>query len=273
MHWLLDPNDSNKGLCASAGTKAFPPGAFYHVVGVVDRAAGTHSLYVNGKLEGAAKFAANATAWRYGPAPWRVGIGGPDDSRYRWPVKGVIDDVRIYSRALSEAEVGLIFRAKGPARPAVNPAAGAADARPWRRIFDGESVKFLSRDGGGAWLVKDGVIVHTPGVDDAARTHEDFVDGEFRIRFDGRALSNLWFAIRHTGEGSYMASIAREAPDALKGEHELLFTCLGENVTATLDGKPFRLEKTGNSRMGALQFNCDAGGSLAIRAIEMREPK
>ncbi|MDJ0911354.1 MAG: DNRLRE domain-containing protein [Woeseiaceae bacterium] len=96
--------DGNSGLGAvSANT--FSPGDFYHVAGVVNRSAGTMSLYVNGQLEATRTFTPGAAAREYGTEPWRLGIAYSGASSWGWPADGVVDDARIYDRALSGSDI------------------------------------------------------------------------------------------------------------------------------------------------------------------------
>lgn len=94
---------SKSGGCSGGVVEA---GDWYHVVGVID-ADGKSRVYVNG-----------ATACIGNPAP----IPGTDDTRVnigRWGgsyagngsfyFKGVMDDVRVYNRALSQADVVELF--------------------------------------------------------------------------------------------------------------------------------------------------------------------
>jgi hypothetical protein len=100
IHWL----QGNQAVVASsAGT--FDPGKRCHVAGVVDRAAGVVRLYVNGKLEGESRFAANAPARPYEPT--------------RWPAHGVLDGAQIYKGALTANEVQSLGRTvrSGPEQP------------------------------------------------------------------------------------------------------------------------------------------------------------
>jgi hypothetical protein len=114
IHWL----QGNQAVVASsAGT--FDPGKRCHVAGVVDRAAGVVRLYVNGKLEGESRFAANAPARPYEPTPWRLGIAKPGSQDFRWPAHGVLDGAQIYKGALTANEVQSLGRTvrSGPEQP------------------------------------------------------------------------------------------------------------------------------------------------------------
>jgi hypothetical protein len=103
----------------------------------------------------------------------------------------------------------------------------------------------------------------------------DFGDVEMRIRFEHTVSGYLFFAIRQGGEGAYVAHWNRGPLEQMeKKEHELVFFCKGDAVTATLDGKPQELERRGaNPRSGALQFNINPGAELKVKSIEVREPQ
>lgn len=81
------------------------PGKWYHVAGVIDRDAGTIKLYLDGSLIQTATFTAGATAYEYGTTPWRIGISSPSASNWGHAARGVIDDVRVYNRAIMPSEV------------------------------------------------------------------------------------------------------------------------------------------------------------------------
>jgi hypothetical protein len=82
-----------------------PPGDFHHVAGVVDKAGGTGKIYVDGVLRGTSTWAPGTAAREYGKATWKIGIGMPDASPRRYAADGIIDEVRIYARALPAAEI------------------------------------------------------------------------------------------------------------------------------------------------------------------------
>jgi hypothetical protein len=121
MQWFVNPDDPSKSsnVWTASGGKGFPPNVFHHVAGVLDRDTGKALIYVNGKQESSNAFPSQAKAWNYGSVPWRVGIGGPNYPVWRWCTKGVVDEVRFYSRALGAAEVEALSRGPGraPAPP------------------------------------------------------------------------------------------------------------------------------------------------------------
>jgi hypothetical protein len=80
---------------------------------VVDRKGGSTKLYVNGELKNSADWEAGKASRDAGKQPWRVGIASPGAEKWGWPAKGLIDDVRLYKKALTEAEVGALFKGTG----------------------------------------------------------------------------------------------------------------------------------------------------------------
>jgi hypothetical protein len=104
-HWL-----KGQQVSAGAGDRACPPGSFYHVTGVVDRSKGETRVYVNGVRGGTKKWKALSEALDFRRNRWRIGIAIPRAKQWRWATKGVIDDVRLYTRPLSDEAVAALFR-------------------------------------------------------------------------------------------------------------------------------------------------------------------
>ena len=108
--WFLENNNGRYQQLDSGNV--FEPGHFYHVAGVVDAAAGVSRIYINGALEGESRWTPKTPTVEYGNSPWRLGCTLPGAKEYRQAAKAVIDEVRLYSRALSAAEVELLSRAR-----------------------------------------------------------------------------------------------------------------------------------------------------------------
>jgi hypothetical protein len=84
------------------GATALQPNRWYYVTGVYDAAARTVTVYVNGQLDNGTQVGSVASAQQ--DSPLNVNIGRrAGNSGYAF--NGVIDDVRIYNRALSQSEV------------------------------------------------------------------------------------------------------------------------------------------------------------------------
>ena len=45
----------------------------------------------------------------YGTITWKIGIAAPGASQWRWAMNGVVDEVRIYNRALTSQEVAALY--------------------------------------------------------------------------------------------------------------------------------------------------------------------
>jgi hypothetical protein len=111
-HWLAGEKEEEP-VWKGVGTweEQFEPGAWYHVVGVVDRGAGKTHLFVNGELKVGDEWTPGAKARKSDGVPWRVGIANPGADQWAWPARGAVDDVRIYNRALSPMDVKALFEA------------------------------------------------------------------------------------------------------------------------------------------------------------------
>jgi len=111
-HWLAPAAGGDDPVWAGAGTweDSCDAGKWYHVAGVVDRKTGATRLYLNGELKNSAEWEANKPSRDPGKSPWRVGVASPEAKKWAWPAKGLIDDVRIYKKALSDAEVTALYK-------------------------------------------------------------------------------------------------------------------------------------------------------------------
>jgi hypothetical protein len=110
-HWLKGEKADKEEAAGTESDSEFEPGRFHHVVGVVDQAAGKTTIYVNGRQEGSDDFDAKRKPRDFEGATWKIGIAEPDSDEWSWPAKGLIDDVRLYSRALGEEQIGKIYEA------------------------------------------------------------------------------------------------------------------------------------------------------------------
>ena len=99
-------DDGDGVLTYLTAKNPFRPGRWHHVVGTYDGV--EMRVYVNGKLEAASK--AQSGDILYPPRAQHV-IGAYADDDELYPLQGVLKQVRLYSRALSEAEVMARFQA------------------------------------------------------------------------------------------------------------------------------------------------------------------
>jgi hypothetical protein len=95
-HYVAGPT-----LVFAQSSATYPVNAWYHVASVVNRTQGTVRVYVNGALEGTATFTGGAATFDYLARPFRIGR-----ANQVWAADGKVDQVRIYNRALSTAEIG-----------------------------------------------------------------------------------------------------------------------------------------------------------------------
>jgi hypothetical protein len=106
MHFYYGTTGSDSG---SYATLSYPqplsPGRWTHVCVVRDMKTMKMGWYINGKPQGEAAAQLTAVA---GPAAWCFGNGY--NGR---PMNGMLKDVRLYSRALSEDEIGRLIELHG----------------------------------------------------------------------------------------------------------------------------------------------------------------
>ncbi|GGD50094.1 LamG-like jellyroll fold domain-containing protein [Paenibacillus nasutitermitis] len=104
IHYL-----SNGANVEAKTATTYAPGTWYHVAGVVSKEKGTAEIYVNGSLKHTATFTPGTSAKEYNTSPWYIGIANPGASTYRWSTDGSIDEVMMYNKALSDAEVTALY--------------------------------------------------------------------------------------------------------------------------------------------------------------------
>lgn len=131
VHW------TGATTAVAATSAVLPPNAWYHLAGLVDPTGGEVRLYVNGQgpdaggLGGRGLIPPGSGFREYLQATWKIGIAAPGSTSYRWAAHGDIDDVRIYARALSDAEIlalsqGGELDSQAPVVTITSPSAGSA---------------------------------------------------------------------------------------------------------------------------------------------------
>jgi len=93
-------------------TTLYPPvpNKWHHLVGVVDNTGKTISLYVNGVLKaGPTTYTGNLKD--YGTLSYYLGAANPTGT-FKWHFNGMIDDARVFDRALSATEVATLYSNK-----------------------------------------------------------------------------------------------------------------------------------------------------------------
>ncbi len=108
--WVVNYNST--GCCDDRYVKyaATPStGVWYHIAGVLDRSAGTETLYVDGVQVAATSSVAGLPPEHGGGTVLGLGESAAADNE----VNGTIDDLRIYDKALSASAVKQIYQAGG----------------------------------------------------------------------------------------------------------------------------------------------------------------
>jgi hypothetical protein len=96
-------NGSGVNVSFSTAPGLIRVGVFTHVAGIIDTAAGVMQIYVNGQLA-----ASRATAGPMAPNTFPLTIGASDVGQINF-FNGLIDEVAVYNRGLSAAEVRDIY--------------------------------------------------------------------------------------------------------------------------------------------------------------------
>jgi serine/threonine-protein kinase len=138
----------------------------------------------------------------------------------------------------------------------------------WTAIFDGRTTDCLRNTTG--WKFDKGALVNVPEEVNSAQTKLDFENGDLRIRFETKALDAITFRVRQSERGACTFFMDGTQARGLDGKpHEIVFSCRGDKVGATLDGKPLTLTDGTPARSGCLQFN-GTTGMLRVTSIEFR---
>jgi pectate lyase len=111
---------------AAQSASTYPLNTWHHVAEVVSKTAGTIKLYVNGAVAGTDTFAANTLSRDYGTTPFRIGL-----AHTAWAADGKVDQVRIYNRDLSDAEIADLYNENTDVTPPTISAVVSAPA--WDR--------------------------------------------------------------------------------------------------------------------------------------------
>jgi alpha-tubulin suppressor-like RCC1 family protein len=114
--WITDPN----GNTATAGT-TIPYYVWTHVAGTFDGDAGTMSFYTNGVLAAQTVTPIRPFGNLIAEDSPGIGIGNVNDGFNSFPFVGDIDEIALYKRALTQAEIQAIYNA-GSAGKCTSPA-------------------------------------------------------------------------------------------------------------------------------------------------------
>jgi len=97
LHFYTYPSGSTNGL---SSTISLTKGKFYHVVATLDE--NGKKLYINGELDNSNDVAGTQSR------PYSFGIGGDPSYTPSREFNGIIDELRIYNRALSPTEIQIL---------------------------------------------------------------------------------------------------------------------------------------------------------------------
>ena len=86
-------------------TEVVSPGAFHHLAAVMDPDNLSYMLLLDGEIIDVLTLAGDDPLFDFGANPWRIGLAVPDAVEYGWYGDLSVDDVRIYSRALTLHEI------------------------------------------------------------------------------------------------------------------------------------------------------------------------
>ncbi|HLY74353.1 MAG TPA: LamG-like jellyroll fold domain-containing protein, partial [Planctomycetota bacterium] len=117
--FVMDHVLANGTVVSAVSATVFPPGNYYHVAGVVSRSEGAVRIYVNGRQEGTGAFTAGGQAKDFKNETWKIGIAAPGGGAQRLSADGIVDDVRVYNRALQSADLKTIAGIAGGNAPSV----------------------------------------------------------------------------------------------------------------------------------------------------------
>ena len=107
---------------------------WWYVVGTLDGASGKLSLYTNGTLAAQITTTVRPLATSLLRVPG-IGIGNVNDGLNNFPFNGDIDEISLYSRALSSAEIAAIYDAgsAGKCLAPLNRVCSCSESEPGRK--------------------------------------------------------------------------------------------------------------------------------------------
>lgn len=195
------------------GKKAVMDDRWHHIAGVLDGK--QMSIFVDGTLDASAESSPNISVNDF---PVLIGANAQVKERL---FRGLIDDVRIYNRALSIDEIRTL--SKGDAAPAPSTTVvqkphadpkdvGDAGRAKFTRIFDGESLKGWKAKEMKYWSIKDGAIT-------GESTKENPCTSNQFIVWQGGEVADfelqLKFRVEGNGQNSGVQFRSKIRPDGL----------------------------------------------------------
>lgn len=125
------------------------PGQWYHIAGVIEPSTNRFEIYVNGVLQPAVSSGGGPHLASVSNVPFRIGFSDPG---FPYHFNGLIDEVSLFNRALSAAEIQAIFTAgsAGKCKGAALNSAPVANAGQDQTPYVGNTVTL---DGSGSYDV------------------------------------------------------------------------------------------------------------------------
>jgi hypothetical protein len=108
---VVEESDGDRKALESA---ALAPGVWHHVAMVADTAAAKLRLYVDGLEVGASPKTFSGSLADFAPHDYYIGTGDPLVERWDYRMRGVIDEVFLFDRALSAGEIAALAVDPGP---------------------------------------------------------------------------------------------------------------------------------------------------------------
>lgn len=99
----------NNGTSVSISSGAFNPNAWHHVVMTVDTGQKKLHLFVDGQEVSNSPASYSGSLVDHEEMPYFIGTSEPLTNRYEYRFNGLIDETRIYARALTSGEISTLF--------------------------------------------------------------------------------------------------------------------------------------------------------------------
>ncbi len=104
------PDTADDLVMFSVATDPIALHRWHHVVSVASADTRKVRIFLDGDLVAESMWRHDWTMWQaYHNIPWCVGVAQQYPALWSWPTHGIIDDVRIYGRALSDHEVAALY--------------------------------------------------------------------------------------------------------------------------------------------------------------------
>ena len=195
------------------GKKAVMDGQWHHVAGVLDGS--KTSIFVDGTIDASAQSSPNISVNDF---PVLIGANAQVKGRL---FRGLIDDVRIYNRALSVDEVRTLSKGGAAAAPSTTVVqkphtdpkdVGNAGRAKVTRIFDGKSLKGWKAKEMSYWSIEDGAITGKSTKENPCKSNQ------FMVWQGGEVADfelKLKFRVEGNGQNSGVQFRSKIRPDGL----------------------------------------------------------